>query len=86
MPCIEVGTVLAPQQAVLEMLGVAGAHPTCPGENARRLARIVGAAVMAGELSLMAALAAGHLVRAHLRHNRTPGGGTRASSPTTTTL
>lgn len=75
MPCIEVGTVgggtvLAPQQAVLEMLGIKGAHPTHPGQNAQRLARIIAAAVMAGELSLLSALAAGHLVRAHLVHNR----------------
>jgi hydroxymethylglutaryl-CoA reductase (NADPH) len=85
MPCIEVGTVgggtvLAPQQAVLEMLGVKGAHATHPGENARRLARVVAAAVMAGELSLLSALAAGHLVQAHLKHNRTPAP-TRPSSP-----
>ncbi|KAH9053184.1 hydroxymethylglutaryl-coenzyme A reductase-domain-containing protein [Lactarius vividus] len=75
MPCIEVGTVgggtvLAPQQGVLEMLGVKGAHPTQPGQNAQQLARIIAAAVMAGELSLLSALAAGHLVRAHLVHNR----------------
>ena len=75
MPCIEVGTVgggtvLAPQGAVLEMLGIKGAHPTNPGQNAQQLARIIAAAVMAGELSLMSALAAGHLVRAHLAHNR----------------
>ncbi|KAI8986682.1 3-hydroxy-3-methylglutaryl-coenzyme A reductase [Trametes punicea] len=75
MPCIEVGTVgggtiLAPQQAVLEMLGVQGAHPTNPGQNAQQLARIIASAVMAGELSLLSALAAGHLVRAHLAHNR----------------
>lgn len=75
MPSIEVGTVgggtvLAPQQAVLDMLGLRGAHPTTPGNNARRLARIIAAAVMAGELSLMSALAAGHLIRAHLQHNR----------------
>lgn len=75
MPSIEVGTVgggtvLAPQQAVLDMLGLKGAHPTSPGANARQLARIIAAAVMAGELSLMSALAAGHLIRAHLQHNR----------------
>ena len=75
MPCIEVGTVgggtvLAPQQAILEMLGVKGAHPTNPGQNAQQLARIIASAVMAGELSLLSALAAGHLVRAHLAHNR----------------
>ncbi|KAI7856539.1 3-hydroxy-3-methylglutaryl coenzyme A reductase [Circinella umbellata] len=75
MPSIEVGTVgggtiLPPQQAVLDMLGVRGPHPTNPGDNARRLARIICAAVMAGELSLCAALAAGHLVQAHMAHNR----------------
>ncbi len=82
MPSVEVGTVgggtiLAPQRAMLELLGVAGAHPTTPGANAQRLARIIAAAVMAGELSLMSALAAGHLIQAHMKHNRsvpaTPG-------------
>ncbi|KAG9021649.1 3-hydroxy-3-methylglutaryl-coenzyme A (HMG-CoA) reductase isozyme [Tulasnella sp. UAMH 9824] len=75
MPSIEVGTVgggtvLGPQGAVLEMLGLRGAHPTSPGHNARRLARVIAAAVMAGELSLMSALAAGHLIKAHMAHNR----------------
>ncbi|KAG2217475.1 hypothetical protein INT45_010761 [Circinella minor] len=75
MPSIEVGTVgggttLPPQQAVLDMLGVRGPHPTSPGDNSRRLARIICASVMAGELSLCAALAAGHLVKAHMAHNR----------------
>lgn len=75
MPSIEVGTlgggtILEPQAAMLDMLGVRGPHPTNPGENARRLARIVAAAVLAGELSLCSALAAGHLVRAHMQHNR----------------
>lgn len=55
---------------MLDMLGVRGSHPTMPGENASQLARIIGAAVLAGELSLCAALAAGHLVRAHMAHNR----------------
>ncbi|CAO1630431.1 unnamed protein product [Jaminaea pallidilutea] len=75
MPSIEVGTVgggtgLSPQRAMLELLGVAGAHSTTPGANAQRLARIIVASVMAGELSLMSALAAGHLIRAHMAHNR----------------
>ena len=75
MPSIEVGTVgggtiLPPQKAMLEMLGVAGAHSSTPGENARMLARIIASAVMAGELSLMSALAAGHLIKAHMAHNR----------------
>ncbi|KAK4552912.1 3-hydroxy-3-methylglutaryl-coenzyme A (HMG-CoA) reductase isozyme [Recurvomyces mirabilis] len=75
MPSIEVGTigggtVLEPQAAMLDLLGVRGAHPTSPGENARQLARVIGAGVLAGELSLCSALAAGHLVRAHMAHNR----------------
>ncbi|KAI0032617.1 hydroxymethylglutaryl-coenzyme A reductase-domain-containing protein [Vararia minispora EC-137] len=86
MPSIEVGTVgggtvLAPQQSILEMLGIKGAHPTQPGQNAQRLARIVASAVMAGELSLISALAAGHLVRAHLAHNRSQAGTPSVSRP-----
>ncbi|KAK2744641.1 3-hydroxy-3-methylglutaryl-coenzyme A (HMG-CoA) reductase isozyme [Myotisia sp. PD_48] len=86
MPSIEVGTIgggtiLEAQTAMLEMLGVRGAHPTNPGDNARRLARIVGAAVLAGELSLCSALAAGHLVRAHMAHNR--GSAAASSAPVT---
>lgn len=88
MPSIEVGTVgggtvLAPQQAVLEMLGVKGAHPTHPGQNAQALARIIAAAVMAGELSLLSALAAGHLIRAHMAHNRSQTNTPAASRPAT---
>ncbi|RKP27330.1 LOW QUALITY PROTEIN: hydroxymethylglutaryl-CoA reductase [Syncephalis pseudoplumigaleata] len=41
-----------------------------PGAHARQLARIICASVMAGELSLCAALAAGHLVQSHMAHNR----------------
>lgn len=75
MPSIEIGTigggtVLPAQGACLEMLGVKGPHNDNPGENAQQLARIVCGMTLAGELSLMAALAAGHLVRSHLRHNR----------------
>jgi hydroxymethylglutaryl-CoA reductase (NADPH) len=90
MPCIEVGTigggtVLEPQQAMLDMLGVRGSHPTTPGENARRLARIIAATVMAGELSLCSALAAGHLVRAHMAHNRSAVP-TRSATPVSSTI
>jgi len=75
MPSIEVGTVgggtiLPAQAACLQMLGVQGAHRETPGENARQIARIVCASVLAGELSLMSALAAGHLVKSHMKHNR----------------
>ncbi|KAK2756944.1 3-hydroxy-3-methylglutaryl-coenzyme A (HMG-CoA) reductase isozyme [Arachnomyces sp. PD_36] len=77
MPAIEVGTIgggtiLEGQSAMLDLLGVRGAHPTNPGDNARQLARIVAAGVLAGELSLCSALAAGHLVKAHMAHNRGP--------------
>ncbi|OSS52846.1 hypothetical protein B5807_02440 [Epicoccum nigrum] len=75
MPSIEVGTIgggtiLEPQSAMLDLLGVRGAHQETPGDNARQLARIIGAGVLAGELSLNSALCAGHLVKAHMAHNR----------------
>ncbi len=53
-----------------QMLGVKGSSVEDPGRNAVTLARVVCGAVLAGELSLMSALAAGHLVRSHMRHNR----------------
>lgn len=86
MPSIEVGTIgggtfLPPQAAMLDLLGVRGAHPTSPGNNARQLARIICAATLAGELSLCSALAAGHLVRAHMQHNRSQAP-TRIGTPT----
>lgn len=79
MPSIEVGTVgggtsLPAQAGCLEIMGVQGSSkpPNMPGDNARQLARIVAGAVLAGELSLMAALAANQLVNAHMIHNRKP--------------
>ncbi|KAM9794788.1 3-hydroxy-3-methylglutaryl-coenzyme A reductase-like isoform X1 [Syngnathus typhle] len=86
MPSIELGTVgggtnLPPQQACLQMLGVQGSRPEQPGENARQLARVVCATVLAGELSLMAALEAGHLVKSHMTHNRSKSNLTRMASP-----
>ncbi|XP_072037810.1 3-hydroxy-3-methylglutaryl-coenzyme A reductase-like [Amphiura filiformis] len=75
MPSLEVGTigggtVLPAQGACLDMMGVRGSNIHQPGQNAARLARIICATVLAGELSLMSALAAGHLVRSHMKHNR----------------
>ena len=75
MPSIEVGTIgggtiLEPQGAMLDLLGVRGPHPTNPGANAQQLAKIVASAVLAAELSLCSALAAGHLVQSHMQHNR----------------
>ena len=90
MPCVEVGTigggtVLEPQSACLDLLGVRGAHPTKPGDNARQLARIVAASTLAGELSLCSALAAGHLVKAHMAHNRSAVP-TRSTTPVSTAV
>jgi hypothetical protein len=51
---------------MLELLGVAGSSATAPGKNAERLARIISGTVLAGELSLMAALTSNDLVKAHM--------------------
>jgi hydroxymethylglutaryl-CoA reductase (NADPH) len=75
MPSIEVGTVgggtvLEAQGTMLDLLGVRGANMENPGGNAQELARIVAAAVLAGELSLCSALAVGSLVSSHMALNR----------------
>lgn len=53
------GTGLETARECLEIIGAYG------GGNVGKFAEIVGATVLAGELSLMGALAAGHLARAH---------------------
>nr|QEV81806.1 Hydroxymethylglutaryl-CoA reductase [Prunella vulgaris] len=75
MPSIEVGTVgggtqLASQSACLNLLGVKGANKESPGSNSQLLAAIVAGSVLAGELSLMSAIAAGQLVKSHMKYNR----------------
>ncbi|CAH0551758.1 unnamed protein product [Brassicogethes aeneus] len=75
MPSLEIGTIgggtiLPAQSACLDMLGVKGPHATEHGRNAKQLARVICGAVLAAELSLMAALASGHLVKSHLKYNR----------------
>ncbi|KAL2231751.1 3-hydroxy-3-methylglutaryl-coenzyme A reductase [Sesamum indicum] len=85
MPSIEVGTVgggtqLASQSACLNLLGVKGASKEAPGSNARQLATIVAGAVLAGELSLMSAIAAGQLVKSHMKYNRSNKDVTNVSS------
>jgi len=90
MPSVEVGTVgggttLPAQAACLELLGVRGASRTTPGENANNLARVVAASVLAGELSLMAALTSNDLLSSHLELNRKPtaaGADDAAAKPT----
>jgi hypothetical protein len=60
------GTSLNTQSEALRILGVVP-DPDRPGHAAMRLAEIVGAAVLAGELSLMAAFTSSDLARAHER-------------------
>eukprot|EP00957_Ditylum_brightwellii_P031984 2425073-Ditylum_brightwellii.AAC.1 len=73
MPSIEVGTVgggasLPAQAACLKAIGCKGGGVN-PGGNAKQLAHVVAAATMAGELSLLAALAVNTLVQAHMTYN-----------------
>lgn len=69
LPSLNVGTVgggtrIATQLECLDMMGVAGAGDP-PGTNAKKFAEIIAAAVLAGEISLVGALSARHLARAH---------------------
>lgn len=77
MPSLEVGsigggTALPAQSAGLDLIGCRGSNPTDPGANAKKLARVIAASVMSGELSLMAALSSNHLIRSHMALNRKP--------------
>lgn len=71
LPALEIGTVgggtaLATQRECLEMLD-------CFGEGkANRLAEIVAAALLGGEISMAAAIANGELSEAHNRYGRNP--------------
>jgi hydroxymethylglutaryl-CoA reductase (NADPH) len=70
------GTGLDTQREALAMMGVE-IDPTRPGMAAQRLAEILGATVLAGELSLLAAFTSNDLARAHERLGRgvlPPGG------------
>lgn len=49
---------------------LSGGNDNNPSNNAKIFARIVCGAVLAGELSLMAALTKGNLVESHLKLNR----------------
>lgn len=74
LPALPVGTVgggtgLGTQRDCLNILGVAGAGDI-PGINSRKFAEIVASAVLAGEISLIGAQAAGHLARAHAQLGR----------------
>uniref|UniRef100_A0A915J8W5 3-hydroxy-3-methylglutaryl-coenzyme A reductase n=1 Tax=Romanomermis culicivorax TaxID=13658 RepID=A0A915J8W5_ROMCU len=53
-----------------QLLGCAGGNVENPGENARHLARVICSTVVAGELSLLAALNEQVLVKSHMKYNR----------------
>ncbi len=63
------GTALATQREALALLGVTPREDD-PGWASMRMAEILGATVLAGELSLMAAFTSGDLARAHERLGR----------------
>ncbi len=56
------GTMLPTQREALNILGVQGGNH---GQNAKRLAQIIAASVLAGEVSLLAALSSTDLAKAH---------------------
>lgn len=61
------GTGLATQAEALSILGIDGGNN---GKNAEKLAQIIGGSVLAGEISLLASLAEGSLVKAHEKLGR----------------
>jgi hydroxymethylglutaryl-CoA reductase (NADPH) len=82
MPNLIVGTVgggtrLPSQHACLEILGMAGP------DHARAFAELTASLILAGELSIVGALTAGHFTSAHQRLARGPDS-TQGSSPTRT--
>jgi hydroxymethylglutaryl-CoA reductase (NADPH) len=63
------GTGLATQKEALALLGVAPVEGQ-PGAGSMRLGEILGATILAGELSLLAAFTSGDLAGAHERLGR----------------
>jgi hydroxymethylglutaryl-CoA reductase (NADPH) len=61
------GTGLATQKEALSILGINGGSR---GKNSEKLAKIIGVAVLAGEISLLSSLSEGSLVRAHQKLGR----------------
>ena len=65
------GTVLQPQNAIMNhYLSGFDSENSQPGDKARRVASVIASTVLAGELSLMAALCSGELVQSHMKLNR----------------
>ncbi|CAG0882035.1 unnamed protein product [Darwinula stevensoni] len=79
LPSLEVGTVgggtiLPSQRAALGIMGIPlgseRSEEDMEGSSSGLLGMVIAGTVLAGELSLMAALSVGHLVQSHLKHNR----------------
>ncbi len=82
MPSIEIGTVgggssLPTQKEALSIMGIAGGGNP-PGSNALKFAEIVSAAVLAGELNLLAAQFSRDLGKAHRKLGRNIAGASSA--------
>jgi len=74
LPSLEIGTVgggthLPTQRENLRIMGCEGGG-NVPGENAKKFAEIICAAALAGEISLLSALAAGQLAISHKKLGR----------------
>lgn len=74
LPSLEVATVgggtkIETQKEALELLGIYGGGKNS-GDNSKALSEICAAAVLAGEISLMGALSARHLAKAHIEYGR----------------
>jgi hydroxymethylglutaryl-CoA reductase (NADPH) len=74
MPSLEIGTIgggssLPTQKEALSIMGVAGGGNP-PGSNSLKLAEIISAAVLAGELNLLGAQASRELGKAHKKLGR----------------
>lgn len=55
---------------MLDLLGIRGSDPNNIGQNAEKLAQIISAGVLAGELSLLSALSTNELIISHMKLNR----------------
>ncbi len=74
LPAVQVGavgggTTCSTQKKAMEMMGIKGGGDP-PGANSKKLAEIIAASVLAGEISLLAALASKHLSQAHQKLGR----------------
>ncbi len=74
LPSLEVATVgggtrIETQKEALDILGISGGSKFS-GDNAKALSEICASAVLAGEISLIGALAARHLTKAHMEYGR----------------